>query len=68
MTLTNNALGTITFSYTGALSDSFNEAFAKDYSRSTFYSKYISILQNNEDNYEEVYTGWWNNMYKGGSN
>lgn len=67
-TLTNNALGTITFSYTGALSDSFNEAFAKDYSRSTFYSKYISILQNNEDNYEEVYTGWWNNMYKGGSN
>ena len=68
MTLTNNALGTITFSYTGELSDSFNEAFAKDYSRSTFYSKYISILQNNEDNYEEVYTGWWNNMYKGGSN
>jgi hypothetical protein len=68
MTLTNNALGTITFSYNGTLSTSFNEAFAKDYSRSTFYSKYISILQNNEDNYEEVYTGWWNNMYKGGSN
>lgn len=68
MTLTNNTLGTITFSYTGTLSTSFNEAFAKDYSRSTFYSNYISILQNAEDKYEEVYTGWWNNMYKGGSN
>ena len=68
MTLTNNTLGTITFSYNGTLSDSFNEAFTKDYSRSTFYSNYISILQNAEDNYEEVYTDWWNNMYKGGSN
>ena len=68
MTLTNNTLGTITFSYNGTLSDSFNEAFTKDYSRSTFYSNYISILQNSEDNYEEVYTDWWNNMYKGGSN
>ena len=33
MTLTNNTLGTITFSYNGTLSDSFNEAFTKDYSR-----------------------------------
>lgn len=68
MTLTSNTLGTITFSYNGTLSTSFNEAFAKDYSRSTFYSNYISILQNAEDKYEEVYTGWWNNMYKGGAN
>jgi hypothetical protein len=68
MTLTNNTLGTITFSYNGTLSTSFNEAFAKDYSRSTFYSNYISILQNAEDKYEDVYANWWETMYKGGSN
>ena len=70
MLIIDNAIGTITFKdNTKAVASTFNEAFIKDYSRSSFYENYKAINIKTADSYkEETYAGWWTNMYKGGNN
>ena len=61
----------ITFHTTSKPStDLFSAEFSENYTRAGFLAKYIDIIENVEDNYEERFDGWWETMYtfKGGSN
>ena len=68
MNIIRDELGTIVFHNDDAelTSNDLTTEFKEGYSRSSFLARYVEILENTEDNYNEKFDQWWNNMYKGG--
>jgi hypothetical protein len=72
LTIIGNVLGEIEYKNNdAAVKSTFNDTFIEGYTRSAFYSEYLSIMQDSADGYEEETSSleWWNMLYtaKGGN-
>ena len=68
MNIIQNVLGEITFNETLEVSTLYTADFvtlykSTEFGRKGFLNKYIEIIENVEDNYDERYDKWWNTMY-----